>query len=91
MMRLLGIDPGSRLTGFGVIEVEDRHIGYLTCGCIRTTPGALPLRLKEIFDGVEEVIAEFQPTELAIEKVFVHRNVDSAMKLGHARGAAIVA
>jgi crossover junction endodeoxyribonuclease RuvC len=90
-MRILGIDPGSRITGFGVIEIVDGRLSYITSGCIRVTGAALPERLKSIFDSVGEIVSQYQPDELAIEQVFVKNNVDSALKLGQARGAAICA
>jgi len=90
-MRILGIDPGSRITGYGVIELQGRRTVYLGSGCVKVGDEAFPERLRAIFDGVGEVVAEFQPDEIAIEKVFVQRNVDSALKLGQARGAAICA
>ncbi len=91
MTRILGIDPGSRITGFGVIEVINRRVRYVTSGCLRVEGDGLPLRLKSIFEGISEVVCEYSPDEMAIEKVFVQRNVDSALKLGQARGAAICA
>jgi len=91
MTRILGIDPGSRLTGFGVIDVSGRQLNYVTSGCIRTSRGELPQRIAEIVAGISEVLEEFQPDEMAIEKVFMSRNADSALKLGQARGAAISA
>ncbi|WP_026340541.1 crossover junction endodeoxyribonuclease RuvC [Thioalkalivibrio sp. ALJT] len=90
-MRILGIDPGSRVTGFGVVEYsrsQGRSCGH---GVIRPRASAFPERLGEIFAGVAEVIAELKPDVLAIETVFVARNAQSAIKLGHARGAAICA
>lgn len=89
--RILGIDPGSRITGFGVIDVVDGKPLYVTSGCLRVEGQALPQRLKSIFDGISEISAEFKPGQLAIEQVFVQKNVDSALKLGQARGAAICA
>lgn len=92
MTRILGIDPGSRLTGYGVIEKTDRGTTrYIASGCIRIKADSFPERLKQIFDGITEVIALYQPTEMAIEQVFMHKNADSALKLGQARGAAICA
>ncbi len=90
-MRILGIDPGSRITGFGVIEVNDGAVSYVTSGCIRVEGGSLPKRLKTIFNGVSEIIETYQPDEMTIEQVFVNKNVDSALKLGQARGTAICA
>jgi crossover junction endodeoxyribonuclease RuvC len=89
--RILGIDPGSRLTGFGVIEIHRRKTIYITSGCIRTQSKDLPSRLQEIYTGINQIIAEYQPTVSAIEQVFVHRNPASAIKLAQARGVAIVA
>ncbi len=91
MTNILGIDPGSRITGFGVIALESKKISYITSGCIRLEKQALPQRLLEIFNNINELIQTFQPTEFAIEKVFISKNVDSALKLGQARGAAMVA
>ncbi len=89
--RILGIDPGSRLTGFGIIEIESRRIVYVASGCIRTQETGLDGRLREIFEGVGEVLKEYRPEVMAIETVFVRHNVASALKLGQARGAAICA
>lgn len=91
MPRVLGIDPGSRVTGFGVIETDGVRSRYLGSGCIRTASGTFPERLGEIFSGLRKVLAEWQPAEVAIEQVFVSRNASSALKLGQARGAAISA
>ncbi|MYD98731.1 MAG: crossover junction endodeoxyribonuclease RuvC [Gammaproteobacteria bacterium] len=89
--RVLGIDPGSRTTGYGVIEAEGDTLRYVASGCVETTRGAVPGRLADIFRGVEAVIAEHAPDEFVIEEVFVARNPQSALKLGQARGAAIAA
>lgn len=91
MTVLLGIDPGSRLTGYGVIQQQGQKLTYLGSGCIRVTADTLPEKLQIIFDGVSEVIRQFNPQLFAIEQVFMARNPDSALKLGQARGAAIVA
>ena len=91
MIRIMGIDPGSRMTGYGVIEIQDRRTVYIASGCVRMHDQDFPERLRVIFEGVGEVVERYQPTEIAIEKVFVQRNVDSALKLGQARGAAICA
>ncbi len=90
-LRVLGIDPGSRLTGFGVVELGAGAVRYVASGCVRLPPGDLAARLKLIYDGVGEVIATYRPHALAIEKVFLARNPNSALVLGHARGAAICA
>ncbi len=95
MALILGIDPGSRITGFGIIQVGDgiphNKPKYITSGCIRIKDGPLDQKLKQIFDSVCELILEFKPDEFAIESVFLSKNADSALKLGQARGAAIVA
>ncbi|MFN6969322.1 MAG: crossover junction endodeoxyribonuclease RuvC [Rheinheimera sp.] len=88
---ILGIDPGSRLTGYGVIRQHGSKFEYVASGCIRMTLGEMPDRLKQIFDGISQIIEQTQPTVFAIEQVFMARNPDSALKLGQARGAAIVA
>lgn len=91
MIRILGIDPGSRITGYGVVEVHGDRTISLSNGCIRVGEGELAQRLRQIHLGVQQLIDEFRPAEAAIESVFVHRNADSALKLGQARGTAITA
>ncbi|QYK03506.1 crossover junction endodeoxyribonuclease RuvC [Shewanella zhangzhouensis] len=91
MAIILGVDPGSRITGYGIIQCQGRHQRYLGSGCIRTSSDELPDRLKQIFDGLQEIIRQYQPSQFAIERVFMAKNADSALKLGQARGAAIVA
>ncbi len=91
MIRILGIDPGSRVTGYGVIDTDGRRTVYVTSGCIRVQDNNVGEKLKTIFDAITELVQDCNPHELAIEKVFMHRNVDSALKLGQARGAAICA
>ncbi len=90
-MRILGIDPGSRVTGFGIIEVQGQQVDYVASGCIRTAKGGLPGRLCEIYSGIVEVVESYRPDVMSIENVFVHHNVVSALKLGQARGVAICA
>ncbi|MEW5058364.1 MAG: crossover junction endodeoxyribonuclease RuvC [Cycloclasticus sp.] len=90
-MRILGIDPGSRVTGYGLIEVNGRAVKYIDSGCIRTGGGTLPSRLKTIHLGVREIIQHYKPQEMAVEQVFMAKNADSALKLGQARAAAICA
>jgi crossover junction endodeoxyribonuclease RuvC len=91
-MIILGIDPGLRTTGFGVIEKHGSKLRYIASGTIKTgLEGALPPRLKIILDGVREVVATYQPSCAAIEKVFVNVNPQSTLLLGQARGAAISA
>ena len=90
-MRILGIDPGLRNTGFGVIEQTGSKLRYVTSGCVRSGSGELAARLKVILEGLAEVIAEHRPQEVAIEKVFVNVNPQSTLLLGQARGTAICA
>jgi crossover junction endodeoxyribonuclease RuvC len=91
MTRILGIDPGSRITGFGIIEQVKGRVSYVESGCVRAGNGDFSLRLKTIYDGLLEIVSLYTPDEVAIEQVFMHRNPDSALKLGQARGAAICA
>lgn len=91
MAVILGIDPGSRLTGYGVVRYSAGRLEYLGSGVIRTAVEDLPTRLKRIYVGVGEIILQFQPEMFAIEEVFLAKNANSALKLGQARGAAIVA
>ena len=91
-MKILGIDPGSRITGYGIIEETGRSsYQYIASGSIRIKAESFPERLKQIFDGITEVIELYRPAQMAIEQVFMHKNADSALKLGQARGAAICA
>jgi crossover junction endodeoxyribonuclease RuvC len=89
--RILGLDPGSLRTGWGVIDLTEQGERHVANGCIRTGGGALPSRLRAIHDGVADLVQQYRPQEVAIERVFVHRNPDSALKLGQARGAALTA
>lgn len=89
--RLLGLDPGSRATGYGVIDVGRGEPRFVAAGTVRADGADFPARLKAIFGGVAAVVAEYRPDEIAIERVFVNRNPDSALKLGQARGAALAA
>ncbi len=90
-IRILGIDPGLRITGFGVIEKVGQKLHYIASGCIKTPSGDLPPRLKVILESLGEVIATYQPKQVAVEKVFVNVNPQSTLLLGQARGAAICA
>ena len=97
-MRILGIDPGSRTTGYGVIDIPSggapsarEQLTYVTSGCIKSGSGEMPERLGVIYKGICEIVAEFQPDEVAIERVFLAKNPASALKLGQARGVAIAA
>ena len=89
--RILGIDPGSRITGYGVVDSDGRATHYVTSGCIQVPTGELSPRLEFIYAEVRRLVEAYRPRQVAVEKVFVHRNADSALKLGQARGAAICA
>ena len=90
--RILGIDPGLRVTGFGVIEVHGSKLSYVASGVIKTPSDEnLPERIKVILDGIAEVVQTYAPNQAAIEKVFVNVNPQSTLLLGQARGAAISA
>ncbi len=89
--RILGLDPGSIRTGYGVIDCGAGGARHVTDGCIKAGSGDFPQRLRRIFEAVVALIDTHRPDEIAIERVFVHRNPDSALKLGQARGAAICA
>lgn len=87
--RILGLDPGLRITGFGLIDVLGSQLRYVASGCIKTRDGELPGRLKVLLDGVREVITTYAPDLVAVEKVFVNVNPQSTLLLGQARGAVI--
>ena len=89
--RILGIDPGSRTTGFGVLDFVDDRASYVASGSVRTVQGDFAARLRLIFRSVAEIAAEYHPDAVVIESVFVHRNAMSALKLGQARSAALCA
>lgn len=88
--RILGIDPGSRITGYGIIDVTGSKPCYVASGCIRTGTGELEQRLAQIYAGLAEVLGLHRPDSISIERVFLAKNPDSALKLGQARGAALV-
>ena len=91
-MRILGIDPGLRITGFGVIEKQGQKLQYIASGCIKTPQESdLAPRLKVILSSLGEVIAQYMPQQAVVEKVFVNVNPHSTLLLGQARGAAICA
>lgn len=90
LIRILGINPGSQITGFGIIEQVRGRQHYIASGCIRIAKHPWQQRLQEIFEGLSKVIVEYSPTAVAIEKIFVHKNVASALKLGQVRGVALV-
>jgi len=90
-LRILGLDPGSRRTGFGVIECRGPDYKHVAHGCIAVAGLQMAERLRQIFESLQALICEHGPAEIAVERVFVNRNVDSALKLGQARGAALCA
>jgi crossover junction endodeoxyribonuclease RuvC len=89
--RILGIDPGSRFTGFGVLDFVGDKPTYVASGTIKSPDGAFPQRLRKIFDSVSEIVEQYHPDIVSIESVFMARNAGSALKLGHARAAALCA
>ncbi len=92
MERVIGIDPGSRITGYGVLDIAPGSLKFIACGTVKTNQKApFAFRLNEIFDGINEVVQLHQPVVAAVEDVFLATNPRSALKLGHARGAAVVA
>lgn len=91
-VRILGIDPGSRATGYGVIDCQGQALTFVTCGVIRTSEKKpFPERLEEIYDGIREVVTAYKPQLAGIEDIFTAINPRSALKLGHARGVLILA
>jgi len=90
-MRILGVDPGSRITGFGIIESQGGRLSHVAHGCIKAGNGELPDKLYQLFSGISGVITEHKPDEIAVEDVFMAKNAASALKLGQARGALIAA
>lgn len=90
-MLILGVDPGSITMGYGLIDKQGQKVTYVASGCIRVGGKVWSLRLRQIFDDLSEVILQYKPEQAAIEQVFMHKNASSALKLGQARGAAIVA
>ena len=90
-VRILGIDPGLRVTGFGVIDRLGGQLCYVTSGCVKTSGDELPARLNTILEGIAQVIAANRPAQAAVEKVFVNVNPQSTLLLGQARGTAICA
>jgi crossover junction endodeoxyribonuclease RuvC len=90
-LRILGIDPGSRLTGFGIVDCHADRASYVASGAVQSIDGTFPERLRQIFRSVSEIVAEYRPDIVVVESVFMHRNASSALKLGQARSAAICA
>ncbi len=91
MIRILGIDPGSRITGYGIIESEGNHLRHICNGAIKLGESEYPERLRQIYSELSGIITEQLPAEAAVERIFMNKNADSAIKLGQARGVAIVA
>jgi crossover junction endodeoxyribonuclease RuvC len=89
--RILGIDPGSRTTGFGVLDFTGDEPAYVASGVVSSADGSFPDRLRQIFTSVGEIVTEYRPDVVAIESVFMHKNAGSALKLGQARSAALCA
>lgn len=90
-MRILGIDPGTGITGYGIIDVEGNRLRHVDNGIIRTrSSDSLPFRLKAIYDGLTAILREFSPQAVAVEQVFLAKNPQSALTLGHARGTAVL-
>jgi len=87
--RILGIDPGSRLTGYGVIAVTGTQQTWLASGTLRLNQATFAERLRHLYEQLSAIITQWQPDEFAIEQIFSHRNADSALKLGQARGVAL--
>jgi crossover junction endodeoxyribonuclease RuvC len=90
-MNILGIDPGSRITGFGIIKQEGDKQIYVTSGCIKVAGKSLDARLTQIYSDLTMLVQQYLPEQVAIEQVFMHKNASSALKLGHARGVAMLA
>ncbi|HAR79554.1 MAG TPA: crossover junction endodeoxyribonuclease RuvC [Succinivibrionaceae bacterium] len=91
MQTVIGIDPGSRITGYGIVRMQQGQLAYLGSGCIRTGDGTLAEKLRIIYTGVTTLIEQFSPTCMAIEETFLSKNVQSTVKLSEARASAIVA
>ena len=89
--RILGIDPGSRFTGFGVLDFAGDRASYVASGTIKSPDGSFPERLRKIFLSVKDIVEQYRPDIVAIESVFMAKNAGSALKLGHARSAALCA
>jgi crossover junction endodeoxyribonuclease RuvC len=90
-MLVLGVDPGSNITGYGLVRWHNNTMKYVASGCIRLSKDPMPVRLHQLNKAILQIITTYDPTEFAIEKVFVNKNVDSALKLGQARGAILCA
>jgi crossover junction endodeoxyribonuclease RuvC len=91
MIRVLGIDPGSRITGYGIIDMQGNHATHIAHGSIRIQGDDLAAKLRYLYRELIRLLDEHRPDEISVEKVFMHKNADSALKLGQARGCAITA
>lgn len=91
MTRILGIDPGSRFTGYGIIDMQANHATHITHGVIRIQGEDIAEKLRYLYRQLSSILNEYHPDEISVEKVFMHKNADSALKLGQARGCAITA
>jgi crossover junction endodeoxyribonuclease RuvC len=91
MTTIIGIDPGSRITGYGVIRSNGQKHAYVTSGVVKTNGDNLTERLAQIFSSIQTIVQQYRPEEAAIEQVFMAKNANAALTLGQARGAAIVA
>ena len=89
--RIIGVDPGSRITGYGVIDSDGQNLELVEAGCIRTPTDSFPARLKYLFEGISEVCRQHKPSLAAVEEIFYARNVKSALQLGQARGVILLA
>lgn len=89
MARILGIDPGSLSTGYGIVDSAGQSLKHVASGCIRTGGDEFATRLRDIYFGIGGIVEQYAPDEVAVERTFVHKNADSALKLGQARAAAI--
>lgn len=89
--RILGIDPGSRFTGFGILDFVGNEAKYVASGTVKSVDGDFPDRLRQIFESVSSIVEQYAPDIVAIESVFMHKNAGSALKLGQARSAALCA
>jgi len=91
-MRLIGLDPGLRISGWGVIDVEGNRLSHVADGVVRTTPDrSLPDRLVELYEGLVQIIEQYKPDEAAVEETFLNKNPGSTLKLGQARGIVLLA
>lgn len=90
-VRIIGIDPGLRRTGWGIIDCAGVRLSYIACGSVVSDDGeTLGLRLRQLYDGLQEVLARLKPAEAAIEQTFVNRDASATLKLGQARGIALL-